>query len=120
MEKKKKTRQNFKAAFSFGSSNKHGKNSKEKSIFDSPSLQMHSAHSKIPSSTIYANHETRHAKDSPLWDGPENFKRKPFGILFHREKKEGHSGGDQVPVPDKIFSHRAQLFILKKQTHQRA
>ncbi|XP_057434063.1 uncharacterized protein LOC130726775 isoform X2 [Lotus japonicus] len=97
---KKKTRKNFKGAFSFGSSNKHGKHSKEKSIFDSPSLQMHSAHSKIPSSTIYANNETRHAKDSPLWDGPENFKRKPFGILFHREKKEGHSGGDQVLEPE--------------------
>ncbi|TKY73055.1 hypothetical protein E2542_SST01833 [Spatholobus suberectus] len=85
------------SVFSFGSSYKPGKSSMEKSIFDSPTLHMHSAQSRIPSPSIYTQSELRHSKENnPFWDGPEKLKRKPFRALFHRDKnkREGHGGGD--------------------------
>ncbi|XP_020205263.1 uncharacterized protein LOC109790510 [Cajanus cajan] len=84
------------SVFNFGSSNKHGKNSMEKSIFDSPTLHMHSPQSRIPSPSVCTQSELRHSKENnPFWDGPEKMKRKPFRTLFHRDKskREGHGGG---------------------------
>ncbi|KAK7354421.1 hypothetical protein VNO80_19884 [Phaseolus coccineus] len=84
------------SVLSFGSPFKSGKNSMEKSIFNSPTLHMHSAQSKVPSPSIFTQSELRHSKEKkPFWDGSEKMKRKPFRALFHRDKnkKEGHGGG---------------------------
>ncbi|XP_014500356.1 uncharacterized protein LOC106761330 [Vigna radiata var. radiata] len=84
------------SVLSFGSPFKPGKNSMEKSIFNSPTLHMHSAQSKVSSSSIFTQSELRHPKENkPFRDGSEKMKRKPFRALFHRDKnkKEGHGGG---------------------------
>jgi len=96
---KKTSKQVMKGAtsvLSFGSPFKPGKNSMEKSIFNSPTLHMHSSQSKVRSPSILTQSELRHSKENkPLWDGSEKMKRKPFRALFHRDKnkKEGHGGG---------------------------
>lgn len=85
------------AVFSFGSPYKPGKNSMERSIFDSPTLHMNSTQSRIPSPSISNQGELRQSKENnPLWNGPEKMKRKPFKAQFHRDKnkREGHGGGD--------------------------
>ncbi|XP_027902407.1 uncharacterized protein LOC114162649 [Vigna unguiculata] len=86
------------SVLSFGSPFKAGKNSMEKSIFNSPTLHMHSAQSKVSSPSIFTQSELTHPKENkPFRDGSEKMKRKPFRALFHRDKnkKEGHgSGGD--------------------------
>ncbi|KAJ1436975.1 hypothetical protein SESBI_03810 [Sesbania bispinosa] len=113
----KQARKQIKGAssiFSFGSSYKPGKNSMEKSIFDSPSLHMHSAHSKIPPSTLYAKNELRHSKENPLWNGPEKSKRKPFRILFHREKREEHGGGEEEGKGGKSAKKQWEIDGFKK------
>ncbi|XP_047182904.1 uncharacterized protein LOC124849085 [Vigna umbellata] len=84
------------SVLSFGSPFKPGKNSMEKSIFNSPTLHMHSTQSKVSSPSIFTQSELRHPKENkPFGDGSEKMKRKPFRALFHRDKnkKEGHGGG---------------------------
>lgn len=96
---KQAMKKNIKGAtsvFSFVSSYKPGKNSMEKSIFDLNTLPMDSSSTnpKVPPISFFASNELRHSKENnPLWDSPNKVKRKPFGVLFHREKKEGNGGG---------------------------
>ncbi|KAK7411650.1 hypothetical protein VNO78_03085 [Psophocarpus tetragonolobus] len=88
------------SVLNYGSSFKLGKNTKERSIFDSTTLHMHSAQAKVHSPSIYSQSELSHSKENKpnkaFWDGPEKLKRKPFRALFHRDKnkKEGQGGGD--------------------------
>ncbi|RDX60220.1 hypothetical protein CR513_61654, partial [Mucuna pruriens] len=95
-----------------------GKNTMEKSIFDSPTLHMHSARSKVPSPSIYTQSELKHSKENnPFWDGPEKMKRKPFRALFHRDKnkkREEHDAGDHGLEAEKSAKKQWGLDGLKK------
>ncbi|XP_019415478.1 PREDICTED: uncharacterized protein LOC109326976 isoform X2 [Lupinus angustifolius] len=103
--KKKKTKHAMKknvkgttSMFSFVSSYKPGKSSMEKSIFELPTSHMDS---------------TTHSRISPLWDDSNKVKRKPFRILFHKEKKEGN-GGDHHNNHGLKAEEKAGKFVKKQ------
>ncbi|CAL0304908.1 unnamed protein product [Lupinus luteus] len=114
---KKKTKhamkKNVKGAtsmFSFVSSYKPGKSSMEKSIFELPTSHMDSTtHSKIS--------PLKHSKENnnnPLWDDSNKVKRKPFRILFHKEKKEGNGSGDHNHGHGLKAEEKAGTFVKKQ------
>lgn len=92
-KKSKKTWKQIKGATSVFS---FGKNSMEKSIFYSPSLNIHSAHSQVLPSL-------QSKENNPLLNSSEKCKRKPFRMLLQREKnKEGFTKWNRSEIDDEI------------------